>query len=868
MKNHYLFVICLLLFIPLSLLSQERTILYVDDTDPGYQEYGGPWRSGTDHQGSETAAWGATSREVPMDVLDYDEAAEWTPTITTAGYYATYFILPRNANGRNNAMYVVNAFGSAPDTMRFNQATNSGNWIFLGIYYFPIGGESSVKVVNDDKSTTGYMFRADAVRLIHCMDTKDIEPVRRNEYKFGEVSMGEYKEWTLRIYNLGGTPLTIQNTACMTSNFVIRSNVFPQVLDTREYIDLTVRFLPDFETTFYDSMVITSDDPDEPVIKIPVQGKGTATTVIVNNDDGFPFYLEHTGAWRSSNGAAEIEGLVNPTSKYVIVSTDIEARCQFIPTIPKSGLYNIYYCGPATQNAATHAMFELHPFGAQIDTVWIDQNASTGDDWKLLGTKFLIEGGENSVYVVNDGTGAGYALRADLIKFTYVPSVPDINVGVSEFRWIDVPIHSSASKKIRVNNLGSQNLVIENLSTKTPQFAVLAPTALPFTIPALDSASIEVAFIPTGVLNYEDKLTIESNDIDQPSITLKLTGNGIGDQLVVDDSDSALCTIWGNEDTTWHFSASITGYKETSLFAYKYRSPYSYVEWQIDVPATRQYEVYASSVPSGNSTHHAPYVINVPGGVPDTIEVDQCGTTPSNIWVYLGTYSFIEGVSTSIKLVNDTTRTYQDTMLVIRADAVKLSQPVAVELSAFYAAYEEGNIAIHWETRLEKNHRGFNIYRTASDEIKPEPRYRLNRALISGKSPYKFVDDTAGEGTLYYWLEDVSLKGLKTLHGPISANSAFDMPAIYSLSQNYPNPFNPKTVISYSLPKTEQVQIKVYNILGELVKTLVDAKVKAGQYKISWFGNDENGLPAASGIYFLQIHTKTFTQTRKMILIR
>jgi hypothetical protein len=88
-------------------------------------------------------------------------------------------------------------------------------------------------------------------------------------------------------------------------------------------------------------------------------------------------------------------------------------------------------------------------------------------------------------------------------------------------------------------------------------------------------------------------------------------------------------------------------------------------------------------------------------------------------------------------------------------------------------------------------------------------------------------------------------------------------PAAFTLSQNYPNPFNPTTVIEYSVPVSGYVTLNVYNILGELVKTLVNMDQSEGSYKVLF---NANNFP--SGIYFYEIRTDNFKQSKKMLLVK
>jgi flagellar hook assembly protein FlgD len=89
-----------------------------------------------------------------------------------------------------------------------------------------------------------------------------------------------------------------------------------------------------------------------------------------------------------------------------------------------------------------------------------------------------------------------------------------------------------------------------------------------------------------------------------------------------------------------------------------------------------------------------------------------------------------------------------------------------------------------------------------------------------------------------------------------------------SLSQNYPNPFNPTTTISYSLAQPGNVELAVYNIKGQKVKTLVNERKEAGSHKVIWNGKNDTNKSVSSGIYFYQLSTYTKNMKKKMLLLK
>ena len=92
------------------------------------------------------------------------------------------------------------------------------------------------------------------------------------------------------------------------------------------------------------------------------------------------------------------------------------------------------------------------------------------------------------------------------------------------------------------------------------------------------------------------------------------------------------------------------------------------------------------------------------------------------------------------------------------------------------------------------------------------------------------------------------------------------MPDEFTLYQNYPNPFNPNTTIVFSIPREQPVKISIYNILGQLVRVLIDGLMHPGMYQIQWDGRDSKGMLVSSGIYFLSLESKSRRIFKKMII--
>jgi len=119
--------------------------------------------------------------------------------------------------------------------------------------------------------------------------------------------------------------------------------------------------------------------------------------------------------------------------------------------------------------------------------------------------------------------------------------------------------------------------------------------------------------------------------------------------------------------------------------------------------------------------------------------------------------------------------------------------------------------------------------------------------------------------------QDVYLIGNDFLNLSLMAPTANDdsvLPVLSGKVSNYPNPFNPNTTISLALAKDSDVTVRIYNVKGQVIKNLLNGKVKAGSHTLQWNGTDDNGSPVSSGIYLVKLQGEGFASSRKMTLMK
>jgi len=190
----------------------------------------------------------------------------------------------------------------------------------------------------------------------------------------------------------------------------------------------------------------------------------------------------------------------------------------------------------------------------------------------------------------------------------------------------------------------------------------------------------------------------------------------------------------------------------------------------------------------------------------------------------------------------------------------------AVELKSFTATAQKAAVLLSWQTASESSHLGFNVLRSSLRDGLYE---KVNAALIppAANGSYSYLDRSAQAGMKYFYkIQDVDRSGVMTLHGPVAAEVA--LPVRVDLAQNYPNPFNPVTTISFELPAAADVALTIYNLQGQVVRTLVRGASSAGVHSLIWDARDEAGMAVPTGIYYYRLRTGNQVLTRKLLLAK
>lgn len=201
-----------------------------------------------------------------------------------------------------------------------------------------------------------------------------------------------------------------------------------------------------------------------------------------------------------------------------------------------------------------------------------------------------------------------------------------------------------------------------------------------------------------------------------------------------------------------------------------------------------------------------------------------------------------------------------------------------VELSSFTVAMNAYNAAVlTWVTQTETGVNGFYIYRGTTDQLS-------EAALVSSLIPatntsqtqvYRYSDsELFSEGTYYYWLNVNDMDGSESFHGPVTLvyetgeNPTPNIPQVTELKSIYPNPFNPSANISFGLAKSSDVEFKIYNSRGQMVRNMALGVKDAGTWNLVWNGTDNNGRAVPTGIYYIQMQAGKDSFIRKAVMMK
>ncbi len=186
--------------------------------------------------------------------------------------------------------------------------------------------------------------------------------------------------------------------------------------------------------------------------------------------------------------------------------------------------------------------------------------------------------------------------------------------------------------------------------------------------------------------------------------------------------------------------------------------------------------------------------------------------------------------------------------------------PLPVELTLFTASFLEDEVVLNWQTKTEVDNYGFDVERSVISEEWEKIGFVEGYGNSNSPKSYSFTDNPNGGSKFKYRLKQIDTDGAYEYSDIVEVEI---IPYEFILYQNYPNPFNPSTNIKSQVSESGFVSLKVYDVLGKEVATVINEEKPSGSYEIEF---DATNLP--SGVYFYRLQAGSFIETKKMVLMK
>ncbi len=823
--------------------------------------------------------------------------ATWTMNVPAdkGGTYLIYDYVLQSANNASNIFFTMRKEfeSTVSDSIRHDMRSSAWNhllgvtqgaWVPLMINNFTPG--NVFVTMGADTFSGAAIMRADAIRMLRSTATgADLEVGKRSRDGFDTTRLPElwldaplgtttYRD--IPVFNLGKTDLVISSVAAIVqpNRWAVRlpnNAVFPLVVPPGQKKFIQVGYRPFQEETTIDTLVINSNDSLENQARIPLFGNGINYNFILNahvatephynapfdqvGDSRRPEVIK-TGTWLNST-AASFPYPIAGGNLGSIVNTNLDAASavEYRFNMPDSvngspGSTGYYYVewgilGGSTNGSSNAKVRIITPFSTDtIKTTINFQAAATPPpltSFRVIGDKshLLNQGGATKVIFTyttpDDQSAAGGFLRLDLLRIRKVPTGPSMastpaigfsNVSIYQNQRL---IDNNYKKDIDISSNGETALRIDSVVIANPRYYSLSglPT-LPTLLPAINGTlKFSVLFNPDTIANnLNTTMRIYTNDTTQNPFIVTLTGNGIGTSLTLEETAVSSSFLYPATPVQypnfaqmgkWQTIASTAASGGSRLVGFIY-----HLEGDPATPNKAAYVEYFPAIPT------------LPGRGPelDTFAVYAKMTIGSTNSSPRAKYSIFPGGGGAQvdSIINQNNR----------GDLVFLGNHVFLRSNNRDA---HGGAAINGYIRLENDTALVNAY--YKDSL-------VNRAKVD-----TFV--LRADAIILFEANIVTGVGYEVLP---------NIPNDYTLSQNYPNPFNPSTKIQFGLPASENVQLKIYDVLGREVRTLVNEQYNAGMYSVQWDGKNNYGKQVATGMYIYHLRAGQFSQTKKMLLMK
>lgn len=191
---------------------------------------------------------------------------------------------------------------------------------------------------------------------------------------------------------------------------------------------------------------------------------------------------------------------------------------------------------------------------------------------------------------------------------------------------------------------------------------------------------------------------------------------------------------------------------------------------------------------------------------------------------------------------------------------------LAIDFLSLHANWKNTDVLIEWVVENESNSTYYEVQRSLNARNFETIGLLRGEGKNNGKIQYQMLDNKGANlaNELYYRIKTIESNGEESLSHTVSIERTGNTKSL-RINDLYPNPFSDQISINFSSPITAQIQIQIFDVRGQLVKTILNASIDKGEYQYNWNGNDQNGSPVPEGIYYLQLTDGKQRIARKLI---
>ena len=385
--------------------------IFIDNIDDNYSEIKGNWQT------SQSSSWGLNSREVVLTLSD-TVSAKWEFMVPQNHRYNIYVQIPALNNPANQIQYKLYDDDQPVDSVLYNHSIEPNDWDYLFTPDLQTGKNYSLKFTAFGDSSGNKQAFADVIKISPLVQDRNIFIPEAN-IDFGMVSIDDSISYNLTIKNNGLKNIDITGISSVHGNVTSNLN-FPLSIDGMNDKVISLTYHPLKMGRDSDTLFVLSNDSAKSNFAVHFTANVLPYFQLADNEDSLSY--SETGTWHTS--VAQAHGR---SSRYAPLHQSPPATADFTFRLKRTGIYDISEIVPETVNAAKHALYVVIIENVPVDSVYIDQNAGSGD-FINFARSYIPANVEVKVRIIDSGENTSNAvLRADAIKFSMVKEITGMN---------------------------------------------------------------------------------------------------------------------------------------------------------------------------------------------------------------------------------------------------------------------------------------------------------------------------------------------------------------------------------------------------------------------------------------------------------